>query len=113
MPKFIYKGKSTAGTTADGFIMAPDLNAARAVLRAQKLTVLQLAEKGESPIDKIKKILGFICVRNIEQGAKELKEVFENIGMNGDTFLSKEYTRLKMIDYLKKTGKLNSQLLWI
>ena len=63
--------------------------------------------------DKIKKILGFICVRNIEQGAKELKEVFENIGMNGDTFLSKEYTRLKMIDYLKKTGKLNSQLLWI
>ncbi|OGR55307.1 MAG: pilus assembly protein PilC [Elusimicrobia bacterium RIFCSPLOWO2_02_FULL_39_32] len=54
MPKFIYKGKSLAGGTADGFIIAPDLNTARALLRSQKLTITELTEKTESPLDKIK-----------------------------------------------------------
>ncbi|MBI2118182.1 MAG: type II secretion system F family protein [Elusimicrobia bacterium] len=56
MPKFIYKGKSLAGGTADGFIIAPDLNTARALLRAQKLTITELTEKTESPLDKIKSL---------------------------------------------------------
>ena len=55
MPKYNYKGKSSAGTVADGFIMAPDINTARSLLRAQKLTVIELAEKADSPIDKFKK----------------------------------------------------------
>lgn len=58
MPRFIYKAKSAAGATADGFILAPDINAARALLRAQKLTVSEIAEKAESPIDKIKAAFG-------------------------------------------------------
>ena len=56
MPKFIYKGKSPTGATADGFIVAPDLNAARALLRTQKLNVTEIAEKGENPLDKIKSV---------------------------------------------------------
>jgi type IV pilus assembly protein PilC len=56
MPKFIYKGKSSAGTTADGFITAPDLNAARSLLRAQKLTITDLVEKGENPFDRVKRL---------------------------------------------------------
>src|SRR3989344_5157409 len=54
MPKFVYKGKSSNGTTADGFIVAPDLNAARSLLRTQKLTITEIAERGENPFDKIK-----------------------------------------------------------
>lgn len=54
MPKFIYKGKSLAGGTADGFIIAPDLNTARALLRTEKLTITELTEKTESPLDKLK-----------------------------------------------------------
>lgn len=56
MPKFIYKGKSAGGGTADGFIMAPDINTARALLRSQKLTVLEIVEKGESIVDRVKSL---------------------------------------------------------
>src|SRR3989344_1582966 len=54
MPKFAYKGKSTSGITADGFVMAPDLNAAKALLRTQKVNFTELVEKGDNPLDKIK-----------------------------------------------------------
>ncbi len=56
MPKYVYKAKTSAGATADGFIVAPDVNAARALLRAQKLSVTDIVERGESIIDKIKKL---------------------------------------------------------
>ncbi len=56
MPKFIYKGKSSSGASADGFIMAPDLNAARSLLRVQKVTITDIAEKGDSPLDKVKSL---------------------------------------------------------
>src|SRR3989344_4377113 len=56
MPKFSYKGKSTAGTTADGFIIAPDLNAAKALLRTQKINFTEVVEKGEGVLDKIKSV---------------------------------------------------------
>ncbi|OGR83706.1 MAG: hypothetical protein A2901_07225 [Elusimicrobia bacterium RIFCSPLOWO2_01_FULL_54_10] len=56
MPKFAYKGKSTSGITADGFVMAPDLNAAKALLRTQKVNFTEIIEKGENPLDKIKTV---------------------------------------------------------
>lgn len=63
--------------------------------------------------DKIKKILPkFECKRNVQTGASELKEIFESIQMNSDIFLSKEYTRLKMITYLKSEGKIDESLHW-
>lgn len=54
MPKFVYKGKSSAGATADGFIMAPDMNAAKALLRTQKINFTDVIEKGDNPMDKLK-----------------------------------------------------------
>lgn len=54
MPKFVYKAKTSAGATADGFIMASDVNTARALLRSQKLTISDIKEQTESIIDKIK-----------------------------------------------------------
>lgn len=54
MPKFVYKAKTSAGATADGFMMAPDLNTARALLRTQKLTISDIKEESESILDKIK-----------------------------------------------------------
>ena len=63
--------------------------------------------------DKIKNVLGFSCSRDVKRGAEELKEIFESVALSRDTFLSKEYTRLKMIDYLKSSGKLDESLLWI
>ena len=62
--------------------------------------------------DKIKNVLGFSCSRDVKRGAEELKEIFESVALSRDTFLSKEYTRLKMIDYLKSSGKLDESLLW-
>ncbi len=56
MPKFSYKGKSSAGSSTQGFVMAQDINTARALLRAQKLTVTELVEQTESFIDKIKSL---------------------------------------------------------
>lgn len=63
--------------------------------------------------DKIKNILpDFQCQRDVETGAKELLEVFESIKMTKETFFSKEYTRLKMINYLRSAGKLEDSLYW-
>lgn len=62
--------------------------------------------------DKIHKALGFSCIRDVEVGTKELREIFSAIQMNNETFQAKEYTRLKMIDHLLKTGKLDSSLYW-
>lgn len=56
MPKFVYKAKSAAGASADSFIIAPDMNTARSLLRAQKLNVTEIVEKSENPIDKIKNL---------------------------------------------------------
>src|SRR3989344_5486863 len=56
MSKYVYKARTAAGTTADGFIIATDLNAARSLLRAQKLTVTDIQEKGESLIDRARSL---------------------------------------------------------
>jgi len=64
--------------------------------------------------DKIRQILPeFSCKRNVEVGAKDLLDVFRSIDMTKDTYYSRNFTRLKMIDYLKSSGKINSQLQWI
>ncbi len=54
MPKYFYKGKSSAGSVVSSFLMAPDMNTARALLRAEKLTITELIEKPETIIDKVK-----------------------------------------------------------
>ncbi len=56
MSKFVYKAKTSAGATADGFMMAPDMNTARALLRTQKLTISDIKEESESIVDKLKSL---------------------------------------------------------
>ena len=63
--------------------------------------------------DKISSSLpGFKCKRNVEMGAKELLEIFSLINMNKDAFEANDYTRLKKINFLLKTGELNDKLFW-
>lgn len=58
MPAFAYKAKTAAGLVMEGLIDADEQKAAVDKLRGQKLVVLEIAEKRESPVAKIKAALG-------------------------------------------------------
>ncbi|MBI3289030.1 MAG: type II secretion system F family protein [Elusimicrobia bacterium] len=58
MPAFTYKAKSAAGLVMVGTIDAEEQRAAVEKLRAQKLVVLEIVEKTDSPLTKIKAALG-------------------------------------------------------
>jgi|CXWL01.1.fsa_nt_gi type IV pilus assembly protein PilC len=58
MPAFAYKAKTSAGIVMEGVIDAAEQRGAVDKLRAQKLVVLEIAEKGESPVAKIRAMLG-------------------------------------------------------
>jgi nucleoside-diphosphate-sugar epimerase len=47
-----------------------------------------------------------------QEGAQELYEAFKTIGLTHDDFVDKRFTRLKWLNYLLDTGKLNSSLRW-
>jgi len=55
---------------------------------------------------------GFSCKRTVKSGIKELFDLFKKIDLQKDTFLSKDYTRLKQIEYLKKNNEINDDLFW-
>lgn len=55
---------------------------------------------------------GFSCKRTVKSGIKELLDLFKKINLRKETFLSKEYTRLKQIEYLLNNNKINSELFW-
>lgn len=60
--------------------------------------------------DKIKTQLpGFKCHRNVEMGAQQLREVFEGIEMNPDTFNFRAFTRLKQLMHLVETKQIDDQ----
>lgn len=62
---------------------------------------------------KIKKTFPKLNIRRtVEEGAKELRNVFERIKMDGETFKFRGYTRLKEIEYLRKSGQLDSKFFW-
>jgi nucleoside-diphosphate-sugar epimerase len=63
--------------------------------------------------EKIRKRLpGFRCDSDVDAGARELREFFERINLAPDTFQSRAYTRVKQLQHLKRTGRLDRQLLW-
>lgn len=63
--------------------------------------------------DKIKNTLpNFSCLRTVEDGAKDLKIIFESIKMTKETFDYRPFTRIKELDYLLATGQINDQLYW-
>ncbi len=63
--------------------------------------------------DKIHEQLpGFACEWDIRQGAEELRDVFERIGMDEMMFQFRGYTRLKQIRYLIDTGQIDGDFFW-
>jgi nucleoside-diphosphate-sugar epimerase len=63
--------------------------------------------------DKISSVLpGFKCRNSAATGALELHEVFQRIAMPPRVFDFRAYTRLKQLQYLLRTGQIDSQFCW-
>jgi nucleoside-diphosphate-sugar epimerase len=62
---------------------------------------------------KIHELLpAFKCDWNAELGAKQLLEVLSRVDLSEEDFLSKGFTRLKQIEYLRRTGQIDESLFW-
>ncbi|KJH69959.1 NAD-dependent epimerase/dehydratase family protein [Aliterella atlantica] len=63
--------------------------------------------------EKINSVLpGFKCDWRADDGAKQLANLFKQIEMTADTFLSRGFTRLKQLEYLLGTGQIDSDFFW-
>lgn len=64
--------------------------------------------------DKISSELpGFKCEWNAARGAEQLRDVFERIDLDGETFTGRGHTRLKQLEYLMRTKQLDDELFWV
>ena len=54
----------------------------------------------------------FRCAWTAERGARQLKAVFERIGLTKEMFEAEPFTRLKELRYLQDTGQLDERLYW-
>jgi nucleoside-diphosphate-sugar epimerase len=55
---------------------------------------------------------GFRCTRDAAVGARQLRAVFERIGMTEELFKAAPYTRLKMLQQLIATKQLDADFFW-
>ncbi len=55
---------------------------------------------------------GFSCEWDVERGARQLRSLFERIGLTEELFLSRHHTRLKQLQYLIETGQVDASLFW-
>ncbi len=55
---------------------------------------------------------GFVCKYDAVAGARQLRTVFERIGMTREIFEAPPYTRLKMLRHLIATNQLDAELFW-
>ncbi len=55
---------------------------------------------------------GFRCTRDARTGARQMREVFERIGMTDELFRAPPYTRLKMLQQLIATKQLDDDFFW-
>jgi nucleoside-diphosphate-sugar epimerase len=63
--------------------------------------------------DKIhNRLPAFRCRRDASTGARELRELFERIGLSRETFESRAFTRLRQLEYLIKTAQLDERFFW-
>jgi nucleoside-diphosphate-sugar epimerase len=63
--------------------------------------------------DKIHSALpGFTCRRDAAAGARQLYDLFSTINMSGETFQFRAYTRLKQLEYLIQTNRVDENLFW-
>lgn len=47
-----------------------------------------------------------------ERGARQLRAMFERIGLTREMFEAQPYTRLRELKYLRETGQIDAQLYW-
>ncbi|SRR5579883_236910 len=63
--------------------------------------------------EKINTLLpGFKCEWNAQRGAQQLFDLFKQIDMSQETFLSKGFTRLKQLEYLICTQQIDQDFFW-
>lgn len=63
--------------------------------------------------NKIRSMLpGFRCRRDALRGAIELRELFERIKMAAETFEFRAFTRLRQLEYLINTQRIDDQFFW-
>jgi nucleoside-diphosphate-sugar epimerase len=63
--------------------------------------------------DKINNALpGFECAWSIADGARQLYEVFERVGLNREIFECSAFTRLKELEHLLSTNQIDSHFFW-
>jgi nucleoside-diphosphate-sugar epimerase len=63
--------------------------------------------------EKINKTLpGFKCEWDAQRGAKQLFDLFTQIDMSADIFLSRGFTRLKQLEYLIRTQQIDRDFFW-
>lgn len=63
--------------------------------------------------EKIATILpGFKCEWDAQRGAQQLYEIFKQIDMSAETFISRGFTRLKQLEYLLRTEQIDRNFFW-
>jgi nucleoside-diphosphate-sugar epimerase len=63
--------------------------------------------------DKIASLLpGFACQRDATAGARELRALFDRIGLTREQFESRLYTRLKQLTHLLHTDQIDAEFFW-
>lgn len=63
--------------------------------------------------DKIvEQLPGFSCKRDVREGAIQLRDLFERIGLTKETFESRRFTRLKQLRHLVETGQIDRAFFW-
>jgi nucleoside-diphosphate-sugar epimerase len=64
--------------------------------------------------EKIGEVLpAFACAWDAEAGARQLLELFSTVDLTEDEFRSRSYTRLKQIEFLLETGRLDEAFFWV
>ncbi len=64
--------------------------------------------------EKIRRHLpGFRCRRDAASGARELRTIFQAVGMTSATFEGRPYTRLKQLEHIIAAGQVDQDLFWI
>ncbi|NMG18594.1 NAD-dependent epimerase/dehydratase family protein [Brasilonema bromeliae] len=63
--------------------------------------------------EKINTVLpGFKCDWNAQRGAQQLYDLFSQIDMTEEVFLSRGFTRLKQLEYLIRTQQIDKDFFW-
>ena len=64
--------------------------------------------------DKINSVLpGFRCEWDARRGARQLRALFERIGLTPERFAAPAHTRLSQLSHLTTTGQVDSSLRWV